>query len=166
MRSFFGIGSRAAARRALVARGFIGASLASRSVRPWIELSARLESGLDADAADDAADDEDELALAQACAAAARVADTEIHRPEGAPDDTDSLHLPTRRKARIDGFDLDAEVAVHEHERDRLEYLCRYLLRPPLSLDRLKVLGSKLIALELERPGISSSRRACVPRET
>lgn len=106
------------------------------------------------------------LALAQACAAAARVADTETHRPEGAPDDTDSLHLPTRRKARIDGFDLDAEVAVHEHERDRLEYWCRYLLRPPLALDRLKVLGSKLIALELKRPGISSSRRASVPRET
>ena len=37
--------------------------------------------------------------------------------------------LPTRRKARIDGWDLDAEVAVHEHERERLEHLCRYVLR-------------------------------------
>jgi hypothetical protein len=28
-------------------------------------------------------------------------------------------------------------VAVKVHERDRLEYLCRYVLRPALALDRL-----------------------------
>lgn len=58
---------------------------------------------------------------------------------------------PTRRKARIDGFDLDAEVAVHEHERERLEHLCRYVLRPPLALDRLKLLGDALVCIELKR---------------
>ena len=36
---------------------------------------------------------------------------------------------------------LGDEVAVHEHERERLEHLCRYVLRPPLALDRLKLLG-------------------------
>lgn len=60
--------------------------------------------------------------------------------------------LPTRRKARIDGFDLDAEVAVHEHERHRLEHLCRYVLRPPIALDRLKLLGEGLVCVELKRP--------------
>ena len=60
--------------------------------------------------------------------------------------------LPTRRKARIDGFDLDAEVAVHEHERDRLENLCRYVLRPPLALDRLKLLADDLVCIELKQP--------------
>lgn len=46
---------------------------------------------------------------------------------------------------------LDAEVAVHEHGRDRLECLCRYVLRPPLALDRLKLLGDDLLCIELKR---------------
>jgi hypothetical protein len=96
--------------------------------------------------------DEEELALAQNHFGASRTSGTETHRPD---DDALSEHgrlviLPTRRKARIDGFDLDAEVAVHEHERDRLEYLCRYVLRPPLALDRLKLLGEELVVLELK----------------
>jgi hypothetical protein len=33
--------------------------------------------------------------------------------------------LPTRRKARIEGFDLDAEVAVAAHDRERREGLLR-----------------------------------------
>jgi hypothetical protein len=60
------------------------------------------------------------------------------------------VHLPTRRKARLDGFDLDAEVCVEAHDRPRLEAL--YILRPPLALDRLKILGQDLVAIELKRP--------------
>ena len=44
--------------------------------------------------------------------------------------------LPTRRKARLDGFDLDAEVAVAAHDRERREGLLRYFLRPPLSHEK------------------------------
>src|SRR5690606_2790539 len=97
--------------------------------------------------------DGDELALAQSHHVSSRSSGAEAHRP-----DDDLLeqgrvvHLPTRRKARIDGFDLDAEVAVHEHERDRLEYLCRYVLRPPLALDRLKLLSDGLVCIELKHP--------------
>jgi hypothetical protein len=42
-----------------------------------------------------------------------------------------------RRTARHDGFSLHAEVAVASHDRQGLERLCRYGLRPPLSLSRL-----------------------------
>ena len=63
--------------------------------------------------------------------------------------------LPTRRKARVDGFDLDAEVAVAAHDRERREGLLRYFLRPPLSHDRLRYLPSEaggLVILQLKKP--------------
>lgn len=94
---------------------------------------------------------DESLGLAQTLEASARSRGAATHRPDDAPDPVDSVHLPTRRKARIDGFDLDAEVAVHEHQRERLEYLCRYVLRPPLALERLKLLGKDLVAIELKR---------------
>ncbi len=97
--------------------------------------------------------DEDELALAQNHAAASRASGAQKHQPDDALIEQDGLVLlPTRRKARIDGFDLHAEVAVHEHERERLEHLCRYILRPPLALNRLKLLGNELVCVELKRP--------------
>jgi hypothetical protein len=96
--------------------------------------------------------DDDELALAQNHAAASRASGADEHRPDDALIEQDGLVLlPTRRKARIDGFDLDAEVAVHEHERERLEHLCRYILRPPLALNRLKLLANELVCIELKR---------------
>ena len=41
------------------------------------------------------------------------------------------------RCARLAGFSLHANVSVAAHAREQLEHLCRYLLRPPLALDRL-----------------------------
>jgi hypothetical protein len=106
------------------------------------------------DAGDDAPpDDEDQLALAHTLAAASRRHGAQPHAPDDAPESSDGqVHLPTRRKARLDGFDLDAEVCVKAHDRPRLEALCRYVLRPPLALDRLKILGQDLVAIELKRP--------------
>jgi hypothetical protein len=43
-------------------------------------------------------------------------------------------------------------VAVHEHDRVRLEQLARYLLRPPLALDRLSLLGEEYVCLALKKP--------------
>jgi hypothetical protein len=103
------------------------------------------------DANDDAPPaDEDELALAQTLAAASQRQGADAHSPDE-PLERQVL-LPTRRKARIEGFDLDAEVCVKEHERERLEVLSRYVLRPPLALDRLTILGPDLVAIALKRP--------------
>ena len=41
------------------------------------------------------------------------------------------------RCARLEGFSLHANVALPAHAREQLEHLCRYLLRPPLALERL-----------------------------
>jgi len=104
------------------------------------------------------APDDDELALAQTLAAASRSHGAHTHAPDDAHQPhLGIVHLPTRRKARIDGFDLDAEVCAKEHERDRLERLCRYVLRPPLALDRLKILGPDLVAIALKRPWADGS---------
>jgi hypothetical protein len=43
-----------------------------------------------------------------------------------------------RRSARLEGFSLHADVAVPARRRDQLERLVRYLVRPPLALDRLR----------------------------
>jgi hypothetical protein len=47
------------------------------------------------------------------------------------------ISAPPPRTARRDGFSLHADVAVHENDREGLERLCRYGLRPPLALERL-----------------------------
>jgi Putative transposase len=43
------------------------------------------------------------------------------------------------RHAQLDGFDLHANVWVPPNDRTRLEQLCRYLLRPPLAQDRIRL---------------------------
>src|SRR5262249_56941756 len=54
------------------------------------------------------------------------------------------------RQAQLDGFDLHANVWVPPNNRARLEQLCRYLLRPPLAQDRLRLRtdGRVLVALK------------------
>jgi hypothetical protein len=42
-------------------------------------------------------------------------------------------------QARCDGFDLHAGVTVAGEDRHRLEQLCRYLLRPPIAQERLRL---------------------------
>jgi hypothetical protein len=51
-----------------------------------------------------------------------------------------------------DGFSLNASVACQSHQRDRLERVCRYLLRPPVALERLSVDGDGLVVYELKHP--------------
>jgi len=53
--------------------------------------------------------------------------------------------------ARLDGFDLHATSSIRPKNRDRLERLCRYLLRPPLAEDRLSESGD-MVLLKLPRP--------------
>ena len=94
---------------------------------------------------------EDEQAIERAYALSTR---GERHGPEDQDEHDFGVQLPTRRKARLGEWDLDAELAVDEHDRDRLEHLCRYLLRPPLALDRLRLLDDGRVCIELKRPGL------------
>jgi hypothetical protein len=99
--------------------------------------------------------DESERSLAETLAAATSTRGTTAHAPELDDDHGAQVHLPTRRKARIDDFDLDAEVAIAPHDRERREAMFRYFLRPPLAHDRLTYLPAGLdsrVLLSLKRP--------------
>lgn len=49
-------------------------------------------------------------------------------------------------------FDVDASVRVPGHDKQRLERLCRYILRPPIANDRLRKLPDGRFELRLKKP--------------
>jgi hypothetical protein len=53
--------------------------------------------------------------------------------------------------AHLEGFDLHAAVAVPAGDRDRLEHLCRYVLRPPIAQERLELTPDGKVLLRLRR---------------
>jgi hypothetical protein len=57
-----------------------------------------------------------------------------------------------RRSARLEGFSLHADVAVPARRRDQLERLVRYLVRPPLALDRLTESPGGQLLYHFRRP--------------
>ena len=59
---------------------------------------------------------------------------------------------PGRCHARQEGFDLDAGVWVQAEQRDRLERLCRYALRPTVAQDRLRLTAGGQVVLQLRHP--------------
>ena len=68
----------------------------------------------------------------------------------------DAIDLPDppplgRWHARQHGFDLHAGIVVPAGDRDRLERLCRYALRPPVGQDRLQLTPDGKAVLELRR---------------
>jgi Putative transposase len=54
------------------------------------------------------------------------------------------------RHAHLAGFDLHANVLVPAADRTRLEQLCRYLLRPAVAQDRLRLLTDGRVLLTLK----------------
>ncbi|HEV8676687.1 MAG TPA: transposase, partial [Methylomirabilota bacterium] len=54
------------------------------------------------------------------------------------------------RQAHLDGFDRHANVRVPPHDRARLEHLCRYLLRPPLVQDRVRLRADGRVVVKLK----------------
>ena len=68
--------------------------------------------------------------------------------------DPDSPWVVSRTplQAHLEGFDLHAAVSVGAEDRDRLERLCRYVLRPPVVQDRLELLDDGRVLLELKTP--------------
>jgi hypothetical protein len=55
------------------------------------------------------------------------------------------------RQANAGGFDLHANVAVPAGDRDRLEHLCGYVLRPPVAQDALQLSADGRILLTMNR---------------
>jgi hypothetical protein len=55
------------------------------------------------------------------------------------------------RHAHLDGFDLHADVRVPARDRARLERLCRYLLRPPLAQERVRLRADGRVRVELKQ---------------
>jgi hypothetical protein len=52
-------------------------------------------------------------------------------------------------QARQDGFDLHAALRVRAGRRERLERVCRYVLRPPVAQDRVTVTSDGRVRLAL-----------------
>ena len=81
---------------------------------------------------------------------------------------TEPAHAPRGpRQAHDDGFDLHANVRVPPNDRARLEHLCRYLLRPPLAQDRLRIRADGWVAVKgvrATRKRRSASSRVLVPK--
>src|SRR2546422_2992220 len=63
------------------------------------------------------------------------------------------------RHAHLAGFDLHANVAVPATDRARLEQLCRYLLRPAVAQDRLRLLADGRVVLTLKSAWTEGTRQ-------
>src|SRR5262249_43644466 len=50
------------------------------------------------------------------------------------------------------GFSLHAATVVGAHDRAGREALCKYVLRPPIATERVKLLDDGLVRLALKRP--------------
>jgi hypothetical protein len=67
-------------------------------------------------------------------------------------DDAESELDATVCHARGNHYDLHADLVVEAGRRDRLEQVCRYVLRPPIGGERLEMLASGDVRLQLRRP--------------
>jgi Putative transposase/Transposase zinc-binding domain len=57
-----------------------------------------------------------------------------------------------RHSAYLDGFSLHAGVRIHENDREGLERLCRYAVRPPFALHRLSQASDGQLLYKMKRP--------------
>ncbi len=73
-----------------------------------------------------------------------------VRRRGHPPEETETPGLG-RCHARHQGFDLHAGLLVPAGQRDRLERVCRYALRPPIAHDRLQLTAGGQVQLELRR---------------
>lgn len=70
------------------------------------------------------------------------------------------------RLAEQDGYTLEAGVHLHRNDREGLGRLCRYLLRPPLSLARLSETADGQVQLKLRRPWADGTAAVTFSRMT
>ena len=68
--------------------------------------------------------------------------------------------------ARHNGFDLHAGLCAPADQRDRLDRICRYALRPPVAQDRLQRTADGQVRLELRRPWADGTPTYCSTRSS
>jgi hypothetical protein len=73
-------------------------------------------------------------------------------RRMGDPSEEGERLAPDGCHARANEFDLHAGLVVRAGQRDRLERVCRYVLRPPVSQERLHLTGEGQVRLEFRQP--------------
>jgi Putative transposase len=71
--------------------------------------------------------------------------------------------LASRRALSSRGFDIHAGVSVSAHDREGRERLLRYCARPPLSLERLRVLADGRVAYRIKNPRGHQTQRVMSP---
>lgn len=64
----------------------------------------------------------------------------------------EELPAPAGCHARANGFDLHAGLVVPAGERDRLERVCRYVLRPPVAQERIHLTDQGQVRVQLRQP--------------
>ncbi|MFN8626849.1 MAG: transposase [Candidatus Binatia bacterium] len=64
-------------------------------------------------------------------------------------------------QAASEGFDPHANVAVPAGDPERLEHLCRYVLRPPLAQEAIEWTADGKVLLRLRRPWRDGPRAIC-----
>jgi len=122
----------------------------ARTLERWL---AKKGYGAD-DACDEDDIDDDPNAGLFAASIAGRVAlgtraGAKLRRFRGAPERP--FRLPALC-AQAHGYNLHAAVVVRPGDRDALERLCRYVLRPPLAKTRIERRDDGLLVLSLRRP--------------
>ena len=75
----------------------------------------------------------------------------------GTPPESIEASPPGGCHARANGFDLHAGLVVPAGQRERLERVCRYALRPPVAGDRVRVTGDGQVQLQLRHRWIDGT---------
>lgn len=110
--------------------------------------------------------DESERSLCAALARSARRQGAIAHAdPEREPDQ-DADRWAGLIKARVEGFDLECTTVVRGDDRERLEQLCKYVLRAPLADRRLRLLATGEVALELKTAWNDGTRWVTMSADT
>jgi hypothetical protein len=110
----------------------------------------------DAAAADSLPEDQPFLAEIYAASVRSRIAVGEraglgVLRIGDLVDPEEAALITGPRSTMIDGVSLHANVSVPAGDRRRLEKLCRYIARPPVSTERLSKLGDGRLLYRLKR---------------
>jgi hypothetical protein len=66
--------------------------------------------------------------------------------------ETEFSFITGKRSAMSQGFSLHANTSISAKNRAKLEMMCRYLMRPPLSESKLTKISERHLAFELKKP--------------